>query len=233
MSSTLRLLALSIILSVLAACASSPKPVGPGDYRVVRGDTLYRIAMNHGQSVNSLMRANNITNPRDLKVGQVLKVSGGSASAPASRAQGSAPAASSASATKKPAPPPPPAPAGAIKLTWPADGTVDSSIKGPNPNGLFIVNKAGTPVKAVAAGKVAYAGNKLRGYGNLIIINHASGYISVYAHNRSLSVKDGDQVRQGQTIAAMGNTESAHTALYFELRHNGKPVNARSYLPRR
>jgi len=228
----LRLLALSMILSVLAACASSPKPVGPGYYRVVRGDTLYRIAMNHGQSVSSLMRINNISNPRDLQVGQVLKVNGGGASASASRARGSAPAASRSSSSAK-STAPPPAPAGAIKLTWPAAGKVDSSLKGPNPNGLFIVNKAGTPVKAVASGKVVYAGNKLRGYGNLIIINHASGYISVYAHNRSLSVKDGDHVSQGQTIAAMGNTESTQTALYFELRRNGKPVNARSYLPRR
>ncbi|TEA78358.1 M23 family metallopeptidase [Allopusillimonas ginsengisoli] len=225
LSTLFRLFIIAALMSLLVACGTT-KPVGPGQYRVAAGDTLTKIARQHGQSVSSLMRMNNISNPNRIKVGQVLRVqkSTGSASASGSTA-GSTPSASY--------PPPGPRPANAINLIWPADGNPDRSIKGPSPQGIFIVNKAGTPVKAVAEGKVVYAGNSLRGYGNLVIVHHASEFLSVYAHNRALAVKEGQRVKQGQRIADMGNSESKQVGLYFELRHNGKPVSALSYLPRR
>ncbi len=214
---------MAALLALLVACGTTTRPVGAGQYRVAAGDTLTKIARQHGQSVSSLMRMNNISNPNRIKVGQVLRVQGGSVASSGS----SAPAPASSY------PKPGPTPANAINLIWPADGSLSRSIKGPSPLGIFVVNKSGTPIKAVASGKVVYAGNNLRGYGNLVIVHHASNFLSVYAHNRSLSVKEGQQVKQGQQVAVMGNTESKQVGLYFELRHNGKPVNALSYLPRR
>lgn len=225
---TLRWLLAGLMISLLVACGSTgTKPVGPGEYRVVAGDTLNKIARQHGQSVQSLMKMNNISNPNRINVGQVLRVqSSGTATA---RPSASAP--STASVTPTPSASATSRSAG-ISLAWPAEGNVNRGLKGPSPQGLYIVNKAGTPVKSVADGKVVYAGNGLRGYGNLVIVNHASNYLSVYAHNRTIVVKEGQSVRQGQKIAEMGDTESKQVGLYFELRHNGKAVNAGNYLPK-
>ncbi|MYN14860.1 peptidoglycan DD-metalloendopeptidase family protein [Pusillimonas sp. TS35] len=231
-TSAARRLVAGCLLSLLVACGTAP-PAPSGHYRVKAGDTLYRIARNHGQTVSSLMRMNGLHDPSKLEVGQLLRVGGdaGSTASTAAPAQsGSAPSASTAS---RPAAEriQPAQSAGTLKLIWPAAGKVATDIKGPSTYGLHIVNKPGTPVVAVADGKVVYAGNKLRGYGNLVIIDHRNGYLSVYAHNRTLHVRENQQVRKGQKIADMGSTESRHTNLYFELRHNGKPVSARRYLP--
>ena len=86
-------------------------------------------------------------------------------------------------------------------------------------------------MKAAASGKVVYAGNGLRGYGNMLIVNHDANFLSVYAHNQTLLAKEGAQVKQGQTIATMGSTGSNAVNLYFELRYDGKAVDALRYLP--
>jgi lipoprotein NlpD len=101
---------------------------------------------------------------------------------------------------------------------WPATGKVLNAFSATN-KGINITGRAGEPIVAVAAGQVVYAGSGLRGYGNLIIIKHNSIYLSAYAHNKSVYVKEGDWVKQGQRIAQMGNQ------LHFEIRKNGKPVN--------
>ena len=222
----LRLCLASFCIILLAACGTTQKAVGPGQYRVVAGDTLTQIARKHGQSVDSLMRMNNLRNPNQLKVGQVLKVE--------SARSGSLPSAGSGTASQAPRQAPPAAvPRTSIKLIWPAEGGATRSNTGPSPYGVYISNKAGTPVKAVAAGSVVYAGNGLRGYGNLVIVRHSSGYLSVYAHNRSLSVSEGQSVKQGQKLAEMGDSDINRNVLYFELRYNNKAVDAMKYLPRR
>ncbi len=100
-------------------------------------------------------------------------------------------------------------------------------------NGLDIISHRGADVKATASGKVVYAGNGLKGYGNLIIIKHNETYLSAYAHNQSLNVKEGDQISQGQKIAEVGSSDANQAKLHFEIRKNGKPVSPLSLLPKK
>ena len=97
--------------------------------------------------------------------------------------------------------------------------------------GIDISGKLGQPVVASAAGKVVYSGSGLRGYGKLIIIKHNKTYLSAYAHNDKLLVKEGQTVTRGQKIAEMGNTDADQVKLHFEVRYHGKPVDPAKYLP--
>ena len=101
-----------------------------------------------------------------------------------------------------------------------------------NKKGIDISGQAGQSVVAVGDGTVLYA-NNMRGYGNLVIIDHADGIVSAYAHNKSLIVKEGQSVTKGQQIAEMGNTDSDNVKLHFEMRQLGKPVDPASLLPAR
>lgn len=213
--------------------------MGPGYYRVKSGDTLTQIARENNQSIGDLMRWNKLESANRLEVGQVLRVappagSADSASRSSSRAsQGSSGSAKSGAAKAEPAKPADTTPLRGITLVWPAPGTVAQRYNGSSSQGLRITNTAGTPVVAAAAGTVAYASNGLRGYGNLVILRHTSGFLTIYAHNRKLLVKQGQQVAQGQKIAEMGNTDSKQVELYFELRQSGKPVDPARALPTR
>jgi lipoprotein YgeR len=226
-----RWLILTLLLTVLLAACGTTKRVEPGQYRIVSGDTLSSIARKHGQSVSSLMKLNNITNPNRIQVGQILRVQSSGAST-AAAGDSTIPATTPLPPQQQQAPRGP-APARSIALIWPADGTVNRTMPKPSPYGMYIVNKAGTRVNAVADGTVIYAGNGLRGYGNLSIVRHASGFLSVYGHNRTLTVREGQTVKQGQKIAEMGDTESSSVALYFELRYDGKATDATRFLPKR
>lgn len=226
----LRMFVIIAVVIMLVACGTSSQPrVSEGQYRVVKGDTLTQIARRHGQTVNSLMRMNNISNPNRIRVGQVLTVRGGS-SAPVS--SGSLPdAGSSAVSARPPVKGTSVAAPRSIKLVWPAQGASRRGTTTATTQGVYISAAAGTPIKAAAGGKVVYAGSGLRGYGNMLIINHDANFLSVYAHNDRLLVKEGATVKQGQQIATMGSSDSSAVNLYFELRYNGKPVDAMRYLP--
>ncbi|WP_233214298.1 peptidoglycan DD-metalloendopeptidase family protein [Pollutimonas nitritireducens] len=213
-----RSFAVLVLAALLASCGTT-KPVGQGQYRVVKGDTLTQIARQHGQTVDSLMRSNNLKDSNSIRVGQVLNVKGG-----ATATATPAPAAS----TKGPSIAAP----RSIDLVWPAEGSSTRGTLAPNTQGVYIAAVAGSPVKAAAAGKVMYAGNGLRGYGNMLIVNHDADFLSVYAHNQTLLVKEGAQVRQGETIATVGSSGSNAVNLYFELRYGGKAVDALRYLPK-
>lgn len=113
---------------------------------------------------------------------------------------------------------------------WPTTGTVMSSFS-KNSKGVKISGQAGQPVVASAAGEVVYSGHGLRGYGNLIIIKHNNTFLSAYAHNSKLLVKEGEAVSKGQKIAEMGNTDTDAIQLHFEIRKHGKPVDPMDYLP--
>jgi lipoprotein NlpD len=115
---------------------------------------------------------------------------------------------------------------------WPAKGRIVSGFSDTaNLKGIDIAGTAGEPVRASAAGRVVYAGNGLRGYGKLIIIKHNATYLSAYAHNREILVKEGQQVTRGQKIAEMGNTDADQVKLHFEIRRHGKPMDPTKYLP--
>lgn len=113
---------------------------------------------------------------------------------------------------------------------WPANGKILSTFS-KNSKGVKISGQSGEAVLASASGAVVYSGNGLRGYGNLIIIKHNDTYLSAYAHNSKILVKEGDSVTKGQKIAEMGNTDSDTVQLHFEIRKNGKPVDPLIYLP--
>jgi lipoprotein NlpD len=104
--------------------------------------------------------------------------------------------------------------------------------KAPGKKGIHIGGHSGQPVKAAANGKVVYVGSGLVGYGRLIIIKHNDNLLSAYGHNSKLLVVEGDHVKIGQTIATMGSSGTDRTALYFEVRENGKPINPLRYLPK-
>jgi lipoprotein NlpD len=119
-----------------------------------------------------------------------------------------------------------------LQWVWPTTGKLLHPFnQGPNPKGVAIGGSAGQAIVASAAGKVVYSGSGLRGYGKLIIIKHNNTYLSVYAHNRELLVKEGERVSKGQRIAEMGSTDSDRVGLHFEIRRLGKPVDPLKYLP--
>jgi lipoprotein NlpD len=214
-------------------------PTPPGYYRVKRGDTVLRIALDQGQSYRDIVRWNNLTDPNLIEVDQLLLVrppagkmtvkpltSAATTPAPQKNTDQrmTPPADPKIEAVKPDAPPP------GIRLSWPAKGkVVEDFIDGKN-KGIDIAGKLGDPIQAASDGKVVYAGNSLRGYGNLVIVKHDNTYLTAYAHNRNLLVKEGDSVRKGQTIAEMGDTDANSVRLHFELRVNGKPVDPLPFL---
>ena len=119
-----------------------------------------------------------------------------------------------------------------LDWAWPAKGKlVGAFSETANLKGIDIAGAAGEPVLASAPGRVVYAGTGLRGYGKLIIIKHNNIYLSAYAHNREILVKEGQQVAKGQKIAEMGNTDADQVKLHFEIRRLGKPMDPVRYLP--
>lgn len=217
-----------------------------GYYTVKPGDTLMRIGLETGQNHKDLARWNNLDNPNKLEVGQVIRVVPPTAEtaavakpvpAPASTVT-PLPAASAASAATPTKPAPAEAPAAAVAdgelgWIWPGNGTVIAGFDEVKNKGLDLSGSAGDPVLAVAEGKVVYAGSGLRGYGNLVIIKHDNTYLTAYAHNQTLLVKEDQSVKKGQKIAEMGNSDADRVKLHFEVRKQGKPVDPIKYLPAR
>lgn len=132
-----------------------------------------------------------------------------------------------------PTPLPPPANAGAVAWMWPAEGTVLGRFGAAGGKGIDIAGERNAPVVAIAPGKVVYSGSGLRGYGRLLIVKHADEYLSAYAHNESILVKEGDTVAAGQKIALMGDSDADRVKLHFEIRRYGKPLDPLNYLPER
>ncbi|MDA8224683.1 MAG: peptidoglycan DD-metalloendopeptidase family protein [Betaproteobacteria bacterium] len=125
-------------------------------------------------------------------------------------------------------------PAGMPKWIWPADGKVVAGFgDAGGDKGIDIAGAAGQPVVAAADGKVVYSGSGLHGYGNLVIIKHNAEFLTAYAHNQQILVKEGQTVTQGQKIAEMGDSDASRVELHFEIRQMGKPVDPTKYLPER
>lgn len=234
----------------------------PGYYTVKPGDTMIRIGLETGQNWRDIQRWNNLENPNLLEVGQVLRVLPPNVDAAAvgprpvtsakiePRALDAKPG-TAASAPSVPPPaassPPAAAPASAAPApsalatrdddepnwAWPAAGSVISPYDEARNKGVAIAGKAGDPVLAAADGRVVYAGSGLRGYGNLVIVKHNATYLTAYAHNQALLVKEDQLVKRGQKIAEMGSTDAERVQLHFEIRRLGKPVDPARLLPPR
>ncbi len=120
-----------------------------------------------------------------------------------------------------------------VVWAWPSSGKMLAGFNEASNKGIDLAGKAGDPVSAAADGKVVYAGSGLRGYGELIIVKHNATFLSAYAHNRKILVKEGQAVMRGQKIAEMGNTDSDTVKLHFEIRRQGKPIDPIPYLPKK
>ena len=226
----------------------------PGYYTVKPGDAVIRIGLETGQNWRDIVRWNNLTPPFTIEIGQVLRVlppgstdtavvsrpvTPGSATATAGTA-GAVAAASSAVVRPAPAlassaPVTPAASAGEddIAWIWPAQGSLIAGFDEAKNKGFDIAGKAGDAVMAAADGRVVYAGAGLRGYGNLIILKHNNTFLTAYAHNQALLIKEDQSVKKGQKIAEMGSSDADRVKLHFEIRRQGKPVDPARYLPAR
>ena len=220
----------------------------PGYYTVKPGDTMIRIGLENGQNWRDIVRWNNLENPNIIEVGQVLRVvppasesavvtrpvapgSAAASSTPAQAASAARPASAPASSTASPAPAPAATGEEDIAWIWPAPGAMLAGFDEAKNKGLDIAGKAGDAVVASADGRVVYAGAGLRGYGNLIILKHNNTFLTAYAHNQTLLVKEDQSVKKGQKIAEMGNSDADRVKLHFEIRRQGKPVDPAKYLP--
>jgi lipoprotein NlpD len=205
-----------------------------GLYVVKPGDTLYKISQMYNVDVNSLIQLNSISDPGQLRVGQTLRLRSDAPRVAGSAGVGTAGSAASAQtpSTSEPAKPSRAGDAGLISWGWPAEGKIIQGFSS-NTKGVDIAGKVGAPVVAAASGKVMYAGNGVRGLGNLILIGHSNSFITAYAHNEKLLVKTGQEVKKGDRIALMGQTDTTSPRLHFEIRRSGTPVNPLAYLPER
>ena len=234
---------------LLAACAGGARLVpvldrhNPGDgaspewVTVRKGDTLYSVSFENGHDFKRIAAINGIKPPYTIYPGQRIRLktdSGANAAAkPAAKAK--------PAAAKKPAPKKPPRkakparPSSPVKWQWPTRGKVARaySAAAPRKKGIGIGGERGQTINAAATGKVVYSGNGLIGYGNLIIVKHNETYLSAYAYNSEVHVKEGQRVKRGEKIARMGANENDAPMLHFEIRKNGRPVNPLGYLPRR
>ena len=220
--------------------AATRAPIGrenlgkPGYYEVQAGDNLFRISRNFGRSVAELARWNGLSDPYIIEIGDVLRVGTGTSGAVVA---GTTPNTAATGSTATPAPTPKPANTGmvdaSVSWAWPGTGAILQGFNAASNKGVDLAGKAGDPVLAAADGSVVYAGSALRGYGNLVIIKHNSVFVTAYAHNQSLLVKDGQSVKRGQKIAEMGQSEADRVKLHFEIRKNSTPVDPMQYLPSR
>jgi len=216
-----------------------------GYYTVKPGDTLLKIALEHGQSFRDLANWNQLDNPNRIEVGQVLRViaplSGEVVIKPVPKPVVAVAPVDQPAETAAPAPTPaataapvaPAAPEPATNWIWPVNGSVVAGFDEVKNKGIDLAGKAGDPVLAVADGRVVYVGAGLRGYGNLIILKHDNVFLTAYAHNRALLVKEDQTVLKGQKIAEMGNSDADRVKLHFEVRRQGKPVDPLKHLPAR
>ena len=226
-----------------------------GHHIVQRGDSLWSIAFRYGWDWRELARVNGIQPPHTIYPGQKIRLDARGvrpvAAAPQPTPPPPAPQAPAVVANSVPIPPPitpmpsQPAPESAAPTTpvarsasgwaWPANGPIIGrfSSNGSLNKGIDIAGELGQPVLAASDGAVVYAGSVLRGYGELVIIKHSDTYVSAYGHNRRLLVREGQQVKAGQTIAEMGSTGTDRVKLHFEIRRQGKPVDPLQYLPKR
>jgi lipoprotein NlpD len=262
-------------------------------HTVKKGETLYSIALDHGQDYRDVAAWNNLGNANVIRIGQQLRVtptdSGAVAVAkpvissapveikqvaPAATGTGSTVSSNTETfkrepkggklaysdealakarqtdVTVKPAEPRPEAKPEAkpaeikvaekpvlagdeVEWMWPANGKLIVPYAEGGSKGLDIAGKTGDPVLAAASGVVSYAGTGLRGYGNLVVLRHNATYLSVYAHNSKLLVKEKDTVARGQKIAEMGSTDAESPRLHFEIRRQGKPADPQKFLPAR
>lgn len=234
--------------------SASPYPPLPKDctqtWTVRKGDTLIGIALDAGADYRDIATMNQLANPNIIQLDRTLCVRRlvsktvkkappvtTAANTNAKQTDKNTDNEKSAAVTKKPVEDMPStaaatnaAMADGVKFAWPAKGKVIAGFNESSNKGINIAGKMGEPVDAAAEGKVVYAGSGLRGYGNLVIIKHEGNYLTAYAHNSKILVKEGEAVKRGQRIADMGDSDADTAMLHFEVRRQGKPVDPMKFL---
>lgn len=223
---------LLVAAALLGGCGSEPERYpSPATYVVKRGDTLYSIAWRHGLDYRDVARWNGVGSDYRIDVGQVLVLN---ARGRPRVASGGRPAVAGAPPRAGAAAVAPPPPRAAFDWVWPADGTVAGPVRQPSGGvGLRIEGRLGQEIRAAGPGRVVYVGAGLRAYGQLVIVKHDDVRLSAYGHNSELYVREGEDVRAGQRIAAMGPGPGNRPMLYFEIRVNGRPLDPLQFLPAR
>lgn len=220
---------LGFVLFCVAGCASQTtisKPRSQGVYHVVTpGETLFRIGKAYGVTHQELARINGIKDADQIRVGQRILIPGATRPLPVETITPMEPA---------PAAPISPEP-GFETFLWPINGTINSGF-GPRGSsfhdGIDIAAAEGTPIVAIEAGEVIYS-DQLRGYGNIVILRHAEGIVSVYAHNEANLVRQGQTVARGEVVARVGSTgRVTGPHLHFEIRRNNTAQDPLRYLPK-
>ncbi len=239
---------LIVLLLTLPGCVDSgprtPAPVKQqngaargtltgSSYVVRKGDTLFSIAFRAGLDFRALAAANHVPEPYTIYPGQRLRLAVGAAASSTPPSAGRTPPAPRPAAGRQPGSPPPAvAQLRPPVFSWPARGAVVRGFGGGN-KGLDIGGRVGDPVYAAADGVVVYAGNGLRGYGNLLILKHGEQFLSAYGHNERLIVREGDRIKARQQIAEIGTDGAGQVRLHFEVRREGTPVDPLAWLPAR
>ena len=240
----IRIVVACFLLIMLVACVSNNNSNVYYDYdhgyhTVLVGETLYSIAWRQGIDYKQLATWNNIRAPYTIYPGQRLRLTRPAVTSKTYAKKSAAKSTKTTTATRK---------SKQTKSTakkvasapvkhewgWPTKGKVISaySTKTGGNKGIDIEGKVGQAIFAASSGKVVYSGNGLLGYGNLIIVKHSDQFLSAYAHNKKLLVKEGGSVTRGQKIAELGSSGTQSSKLHFEIRHNGKPVDPLKYLPK-
>ena len=202
---------------------------------VKKGEYLSLIAKNYNSNAFSIARINGVAKPYTIYPGQKIRIPRDGAAPVTASTPTSSKTKTVASKTRTVEPVSPPPVMAGNGFLWPVKGKLLSGFgpkaKGLQNDGLNIAAPRGTPVRAAQNGVVAYAGNELRGFGNLLLVKHSNGWITAYAHNDSLLVKRGDKILKGQNIAKIGSTGNVSTPqLHFELRKGRRAVDPKPYL---
>jgi lipoprotein NlpD len=224
---------------VAKVTAPTPRTLPEDHYEVKRGDTLYSIALEHGVDYRELAQWNGLDDPTRIRTGQVLRVKPDEAQPGKavvgrieSRAIESRPL---EAPLQKPAPPAVPQAAPpketSAEFMWPAKGKILAGFAEPRSKGIDIDGRLGDPVVAAAAGRVTYIGSGIPGLGKLVVIKHDNGFITVYAHNRDILVKEQQNVARGQKIAELGASDADRPKLHFQIRKGSAAVDPLRYLP--
>lgn len=219
----------------------NPAPAAARPTEAPRAETLQSPAANGAQRVAALTppatpRAGEPARPAQAETAKPAQPAARQPAQPPARPEASKPAAPAQAAATKTEPEAPRSSAAASadekpEFRWPARGRIIQGFRSGSSDGIAIAVPEGTAVKAAEAGVVAYAGNELKGYGNLVLIRHPNGFVSAYAHNGELNVKRGDTVKRGQVIAKSGQTGNVSSPqLHFELRKGSTPVDPTAYL---
>ena len=245
------IICLIVSSGLLGACVSPQRFGNPyALYTVKHGDTLYAVAWRYRLDFKKLAAWNSINKPYVIYPGQKLRLNPPSTTSkqvkrtsrpkkhtaynkPQKKPTKLASNAKPVSARHKSVPHTART-SSTIEWYWPVEGNVIKmySAQARGKKGIDIAGKPGQPIKAASAGKVVYSGSGLIGYGQLIIIKHNKKYLSAYAHNQKLFVREGDHVKLGQKIAELGSTGADRPKLHFEIRRNGEPVDPLQYLPK-